>query len=339
MQCKIEANVTRCAETDKTDMLHLFTLLLLLLSPSSEAKTHVTNSTLFEVQLHGNAHKLTEIKNTAFEMASNGTGYKHGLKALQELITGLDDGHVNLTRAQTDAFVDILYQTPVIVNETDCEAYKHLPISACGASNHTDTNRLKAVVRGLQAGCKASYNALNGYAVERGIRACFDANIPTNASCAANTLGCIGELSSFDTSIATRIQNVLQQSALTKRANLAHETSVALYKRATPPQELDNARKTVLWASIVTIIGIFGALVTFVIGSSLGLPFGAMAIGFSVLGLLGAVSGASSLISVYKELGKAQKDIQGRTDISNTTVSVPSKPSFCPGLSFFKSCQ
>lgn len=337
MQCKIEANVTRCAETDKDDMLHLFALLLL--SPPSEAKTLVTNTTLFEVHLHGNARELTEIKNTAFELASNGTAYKHGLRARQELIIGVDVGHVNLTRAQTDAIVDILYQTPVIVNETECEAYKHLPISACGASNHTDTDRLKEVVRGLQAGCKASWSALTSYAVERGIRACFDHNIPTNSSCAANTLGCLGELSSVNMSIATRIQNVLQQPALTKRSNLARDTSVVLYKRATPPQELDNARKTALWTGIVTVLGIVGALVTFVLGFPLGLPLGAMAIGFTVLGLLGAVSGASSQFSVYKELGKAQQDIQGRTDISNTTVSVPSKPGYCTAYSFFQSCQ
>ncbi|CAL8461182.1 g713 [Coccomyxa elongata] len=325
-------------------MLHLFTLIVLL-TPLSQAKRTVTNTTLFELDLHGNAQKLQRVKDAVFQLTSNGTAYSHGLKAHKELVPGLDDGRSNLTRAQTDAIVDILYRTPVVVNRTECRAYEHLPVRACSGSNHTNEKRLREVVKGLHAGCKSAISALNGYAVERGIRACFDDNLPTNNSCAMNTLGCLGNLASTDPRIATQVLGVLHQPSLSKRSKLTSaghyraSRAVALYKRATPPKELDNARKTALWTGIVTVLGIVGAIVTFIVGLWLGLPLGGMAIGFTVLGLLGAISGASSQFSVYSELGQAQMDIQSRRDISNTTEPVPVRPGYCAVFPSFKSCQ
>ncbi|CAK0767495.1 hypothetical protein CVIRNUC_003467 [Coccomyxa viridis] len=327
-------------------MLHFFALFLL--TPTSHARAVVTNATLFDFDLHDNVQNLAKIKNLAFEVASNGTAHSDGLDILKELIPDLDDEHTNLTRTQTDAIVDIVFRTPLIVNQTECQAYKNLPLKTCGRSNHTENEQLSELVRGLQAGCEHGLSALMGYVVEGGIRACFDVNLATNSSCVQNTIGCLRGLRGTDMRISTQIQEVLQGHALTKRSqhtsalglhDVSNSTDVVLYKRATPPKELINARKTAQWTGIVTILGIVAAIITFFLGLWLGFPVGAMAIAFTVLGLIGAASGASSQLAVSRELGKAVKDIQGRKDISNTTVVAPVKPGYCSVFPSFKACQ
>ena len=321
-------------------MLHLFALIVLL-TPPSQAKATVTNTTLFDIHLHGNTHELDKIKDMASEMSNNGTAYKHGLRLHNEPVINVVDGHSNLTRAQTDAVIDILYRTPLLVNKTECQVYKHLPIHACGGANNTDTQHLKDVVKTLQASCNSDVSAWTDYADERGIRACFDDNLQQGASCAGNTLACIQSLGSLDTRMATQIQDVLQGPSISKRSHLtADATAVVLYKRATSPKELDNARTTALWTAVVSIIGLIGAVIALIVGPLLlGVTLGATGLVLTGVGIIASILAINTNLAVYRKLGQAQKDIQGRQDISNTTVIVPPKPWFCPAFPIFQSCQ
>ena len=331
-------------------MMHYFALTLLF-TPISHARAIVANTTLFDLDLHGNAKKLAEMKTMAFNVAGNETVHSRSMRLLKELVPDQDAVRTNLTRKQTDAIVDIVFRTPVIVNQTECQVFQHLPLKQCGGSNHTDTERLSEEVRVLQASCESGMSALVGSQVEKGARACFDVNLPTNSSCADNSIACLRGLRGTDMRVTTQIQEVLHGPALTKRSehtsasgslDVSNSTELVvhtMYKRATPPKELDNARKAVLWTGIIEILGVVAAIVIFVLGVFLGYGFGALAIALAVLGVVATGIAANSEFNVYHMLGRAQKDIQGRTDISNTTEVAPTKPPYCWAAPIFKGCQ
>ena len=60
-------------------MLHLFALIVLL-TPPSQAKATVTNTTLFDIHLHGNTHELDKIK----DMALRDVEQRHRIQAWSE---------------------------------------------------------------------------------------------------------------------------------------------------------------------------------------------------------------------------------------------------------------
>ena len=138
-----------------------------------------------------------------------------------------------------------------------------------------------------------------------------------------------------------RSRNVLQGPSISKRSQLTSDaTAVVLYKRATSPKELDNARTTALWTAVVSIIGLIGAVIALIVGPLLlGVTLGATGLVLTGVGIIASILAINTNLAVYRKLGQAQKDIQGRQDISNTTVIVPPKPWFCPAFPIFQSCQ
>ena len=83
---------------EKQKMMHYFALILLF-TPISHARAIVANTTLFDIDLHGNAKKLAEMKTMAFKVAGNETVHSRSMRLLKELVPDQDAVRTNLTRA------------------------------------------------------------------------------------------------------------------------------------------------------------------------------------------------------------------------------------------------